>query len=140
MRIASFLVPMALAAAPMTCQQPESSVPPDPGSPPPSDSPPPPASDAGASPRAPDARPPQEPLPGPYGLDDRVCFALAERCDEACDGELFQTLGELDGRLEAAVLRDLDRCFVPLVCEEYRACVDAWLATATATATASKRR
>jgi len=65
-------------------------------------------------------------VPGPYALEERVCFMLAERCNVACESERFEALAALDGTLETHELAMLNPCFAPSSCEDFDACVDEW--------------
>lgn len=68
-------------------------------------------------------------VPGPYGLEERVCFALAERCDVACEAARFDELAALDGRLTVTQLSALDRCFAIPACGAFDACTSEWLSS-----------
>ena len=67
-------------------------------------------------------------VPGPHALEERICFALADRCDVACSAETFAELEALDGPIEARTMAELDACFPMSVCSDFRACVDRWIA------------
>ncbi|MFO0696256.1 MAG: hypothetical protein U0230_22010 [Polyangiales bacterium] len=69
-------------------------------------------------------------LPGTPPTDalaDRVCFALASRCDRACADSTYASLESLDGRLGADELASLDACFEHGTCAGFDVCVSTWL-------------
>lgn len=59
-------------------------------------------------------------------LADRVCFALASRCERPCADATYATLESLDGRLDADALAALDSCFELGTCAGFDVCVSTW--------------
>lgn len=60
-------------------------------------------------------------------LADRVCFALAHRCEHACADATYASLESLDGRVGPDELAALDSCFELGTCAGFDVCVSTWL-------------